>query len=104
MQTSIATDELGLQKFDTYDGKEQTSILNYYNELRHENFVNIEEDIIALNQYVEKDGPLQPLLYIGSSGVGKSFILSHRISCLQLSLVNTCILNHFVVGGSTNSS
>lgn len=103
MKTSITTDELGLQKFDTYDGKEQAAILNYYNELSHENFVNIEGDIIALNQYVEKDGLLQPLLYIGSSGVGKSFILSHWISYLQHTLVNTCILYHFVVAGSTNS-
>ena len=67
------------------------------------NIFSIEQDIIALNQYVEKDGLLQPLLYIGSSCVGKSFILSHWISCLQLTLVNTCILYHFAVGGPTNS-
>ena len=41
------------------------------------NIFSIEQDIIALNQYVEKDGLLQPLLYIGSSCVGKSFILLH---------------------------
>ena len=64
---------------------------------------SIEQDILALNQYVEKDGPMQPLLYIGSSDVGKSFILSHWILCLQLTLANTCILYHFVVSGSTNS-
>ena len=40
MQTSITTDKLGLQKFDTYDSKEQTSILNCYKKLSNENFLN----------------------------------------------------------------
>ena len=103
MQTSIATDELGLQKFDTYDGKEQTSILNYYKKLSNGNFLSW-TGYSRIKSVCRKRWPLQPLLYIGSSGVGQSFILSHWISCLQLTLFNTCILYHFVVGGSINSS
>lgn len=88
--------DIFFHSYDTMGVDEQLALQTNSHSTQNEIAASFLTEFNMLNTYITQDGPTMPLLVTSPAGSGKSSLLSHWITSIKNSLLNSCILYHTV--------